>query len=819
MKLGRITTLLAIGLVFGPAEAIGGPNVLLILVDDLKPTIGAFGDEIAVTPHIDRLAERGARFERAYCNQAVCAPSRVNLMTSMRSTTSGIYGFGRDLRDAHPEVVTLPQVFGRNGYTAESVGKVFHLGHGTYGDPDSWTSPPWKESPIDYALIESTGGELTREEALFQNMSWSESGKLPRGAAWERADLEDDVYADGRIATEAIRRLRAHGPNDPPFFLAVGFTKPHLPFNAPEKYWAMYDPAELPMPETVEWPAGAPDVALKKNRGEMGAYEPVPGGRDPLDEELARTLIHGYYASVSYADSQIGRVLDELDSLGLADDTIVVLWGDHGFHLGDHNFWTKHTNYEQANRIPIVFAGPGIAPSAPETFAETVDIMPTLIDLAGLPDASVTQPTDGVSLSTALYSPSMKVREFARHDYKKGQWIGRAVRTPRYRLVEWRHDGTERTQFELYDFEADPLETRNIATERADLVERLTPLAYAPAPTLTSPDRDRAPVPLFADPNFHGSCDPEVVWNQALGEWFIYYTARRALAPDGRTPAGTPIGVASSPDWREWTFRGYCAFDGRDDQPTASSTYWAPAVVAQGDQLHMFVTYKPQATGFWGGDGEGIRHYVAESSAPTEWRYIDTPIRGKDAIDAGIIKIDESWRMFYRDRPNARGMTSFVASSQDLRHWVRHGLAAGDIADEHVTGHHYHEAQFPFRWKNAYWLFTDPSGPGLAAFQSDDAATWHFVNDFMTDRGTHPTDSNAARHPSVAIVDGRAFAFYHCEPDRPEGPYSRVPIEKRKTFLQVTELVHVNGTLRAVRPESTRLPSAARLRHGPDRRD
>ena len=783
------------------------PNVLLVLIDDLKPSIGAFGDETARTPNIDRLAEAGARFDRAYCNQAVCAPSRIHLMTGMRSTTSGIFGLSRDLRALHPNVVTLPQVFRANGYTAESIGKVFHVGHGSRGDRVSWSSTPWHESPIDYALIESTGGTLTREEALFSNWSEGDPWRLPKGAAWERADLEDDVYADGRIAIEASRRLEDYASTDGPFFLAVGFTNPHLPFAAPEKYWDMYDRDSLPLPRTTSPPDGAPRFAGKSRRGEIGNYTPIPGGNEPFDEELTRTLIHGYYASVSYVDAQIGVVLDALEGSGLADETVVVLWGDHGFHLGDLGLWTKHTNYEQANRIPLIIAGPGVEPSEPRSFAETVDVFPTLIDLADLPVVEVAQPIDGVSLVEAIGGQDAMVRQFARHDYRRGGHEGRAIRTPEHRLVEWTPmDGRPSgTVYELYDMVADPHETKNIAAEQPSIVSRLADHLRA--------ERDaEMPKPLFADPNHHGSCDPEVVWNPATQQWLAFYTARRALAQDGNTPAGTPIGVAASSDWREWEFLGYCSFDGEDNQPDAARTYWAPGVVADGDELRMFVTYKPQATGFWGGRGEGIRHYVADASDPLSWRLVNLAIEGEDAIDAGLLKVGDEWLMLYRDKPRARGRTTFLARSRDLISWRREGLALGEVNDPDVNGHTYHEAQFPFKWRGQYWLLTDPSGPGLSAFSSEDGATWTFVNDFLVDRGAHATDSNAGRHPSVVVIDDRAFLFYHVEPDRPEGPYQNVPIQRRRTYLQACELAVVDGKLVAMRNTATRAPSPRALK-------
>ncbi len=460
------------------------PNVLLILVDDLKPTLGCYGDPHAKTPNLDALAARGVRFDHAYCNQAVCAPSRFNLMLGSHSTRSGLYGLASQLRELWPRAVTLPQHFARHGgYRTESVGKVFHVGHGNEGDPGSFTVPPHHEKVIEYVDPASTGGgRLTREEALFTNQRLGEIRSLPRGMAWESPDVDDEAYADGRVATEAVVRLRGAKQrleaDGTPFFLAVGFVRPHLPFSAPKKYWDLHDPATLPQARTDSPPAGAPVVADKKG-GEIAAYEPVPedtpGGAFP--EDLRRRLVHGYYASSSYVDAQIGRVIAALDELGLDESTIVALWGDHGFHLGDHGYWTKHTNYEEATRIPLILVAPGVTRAGTGTRwpVSTVDLFPTLAELAGLPAPQGPQPIDGVSVAPLLKGlPDEQLhREMAQHPrhafhaFPRGSIVGRAIRTESHRLVEWKEPGAApaTAEIELYDYESDPFESRNLAED------------------------------------------------------------------------------------------------------------------------------------------------------------------------------------------------------------------------------------------------------------------------------------------------------------------------------------------------------------------
>lgn len=472
-----VAATLCVALAVTTTHAAEKPNVLLILVDDLKPTLGCYGDPVAKSPNIDRLAKRGMQFDLAYCNQAVCAPSRFTLMLGAHSTSTGLYGLGSQLRQRIPDAVTMPQFFARHGYRTESLGKVFHIGHGNNGDPASFSVEHFHDKVIEYADPASTdGGKLTREEAYFTNQQLGRIRELPRGAAFESPDVADDAYADGRVAAETVKRLSAAGKRrdaeGTPFFIVTGFARPHLPFSAPKKYWDLYDPAKLLMPAIDKLPVDAPAVAGKTN-GELANYKPVPAN-GVVDEALGRQLTHGYYASVSYVDAQIGKVLDELDRLKLADSTLVVLWGDHGFHLGDHGYWTKHTNYEQATRIPLLIAGPGAKPGATRQLAESVDVYPTLAELAGLPAPAGPQPIDGKSLVPVLRDPLARVRDHAYHVYPNRK-LGRAIRTERYRLVEWRNadDAAESAELELYDYQADPNETRNIAAKEPETVAKL----------------------------------------------------------------------------------------------------------------------------------------------------------------------------------------------------------------------------------------------------------------------------------------------------------------------------------------------------------
>ena len=448
-------------LLSGHAQAEGDqpqtrPKVVLICVDDLKPLMGCYGNAIAQTPNIDRLAQQGVLFQSAYCNQAVCSPSRNALLVGRRPQTLGIYDLATNFRRSAPDAITLPQNFQKHGYHTQALGKIFHVGHGNDEDAASWSEPHWCPKAAQHQLAESQSDKR-------------QSNNGPRGTATESADVADEIYGDGQIAAEAISRIQqATEKPDEPFFIAVGFLKPHLPFVAPKKYWDLYDPATLPMPEVNASPKNAPSYAPQFG-GELRQYSDMPQ-QGAVSSEDTRRLIHGYYAATSYADAQIGKVLDSLDSSRARDNTIVVLWGDHGWHLGDHGMWCKHTNYEQAARIPLIISAPGCAAGqTTQSLVETVDIYPTLCELAGL---ETPNGLGGKSFAALLKAPDTRIRESIIHVYPRGNRLGRAIRTERYRMVEWKvpDASIETAEHELYDYETDPLETENIAGQQLEVL-------------------------------------------------------------------------------------------------------------------------------------------------------------------------------------------------------------------------------------------------------------------------------------------------------------------------------------------------------------
>ena len=454
------------------------PNVLFISVDDLRPSLGCYGDERAVTPRIDALAARGLLFERAYCQMAVCQPSRAAVLSGLRPETTGVMDLGSDYRERLPDLVALPQLFKNAGYTTLALGKVHH-GGGELDDARSWSSPPWRPARWQrHYGMQSTRDELARLQAEAAASNDPIESRRVRFFAWEAPDVADDELGDGLIAAEAVRLLEKH--RDEPLFLAVGFLKPHLPFVAPKRYWDLYPEGSMGRDPRVEPPVGAPDFALL-NSLELRAYWNVPD-EGPIDDATIENLVRGYYACTSFVDAQVGKLLDALERFELDDDTIVVLWGDHGWHLGDLGIWGKHTNYELATRSPLIVhvPGRGTPGSRSRALVELVDLYPTLAELCGL--AAPTN-LEATSFAPLLDDPARAWKRGAFHLYPRGvpgvgSVTGRAVRTDRFRLVEWTGDDSDFLVRELYDFEGAG-ETANVAgspelaEEEAELVELL----------------------------------------------------------------------------------------------------------------------------------------------------------------------------------------------------------------------------------------------------------------------------------------------------------------------------------------------------------
>jgi arylsulfatase A-like enzyme len=481
------------------------PNVLFIAVDDLRPELGCYGNAVVKSPHIDRLAARGMVFTRAYCQQAVCSPSRTAILTGLRPDITRVWDLDTHFRTAQPDCITLPQHFKANGYHCAALGKVYHKG---FEDGRSWSEPHWYPigRAVDTDSVDWTKQLVTRHDVNVEEYAHplkagtapanERKGKSPKkGPAFEVSPKSDDELPDGATAREAVRRLRQLKDRREPFFLAVGFLKPHLPFVAPKKYWDLYDPAAIPAPAIDHLPAGAPEFA-GHNNSELHNYPGVPEG-EPIPADFARTLRHGYYACVSYTDAQIGRLLDALDAEGLADDTIIVLWGDHGWQLGDHGLWHKHTNFELATRAPLLISVPKAATAGRSCPApvEFVDVYPTLAELCGLPAPSGVA---GASLKPFIDDPAAPAAKVAISQYPRslgkgaGSVMGYSIRDDRWRLTLWRErNGTKIVATELYDEQNDPAETVSLhdRPEHRGVIESLSKHLPPPIPAVAGTKR------------------------------------------------------------------------------------------------------------------------------------------------------------------------------------------------------------------------------------------------------------------------------------------------------------------------------------------
>ena len=440
-------------------------NVLFIGVDDLRVELGCYGAEHVQTPHIDSLAARGLLFERAYCQQAVCAPSRISLLTGMRPDSTGIFDLEHPLNRNLPDAMSMPRFFKEQGYRTISLGKIYHHPEDdkAYWDVMDRCSKPGYAAPEMAAQMEAK-----RKEARKRGLDPNARRHFMKGPAWENVDVGDDTYTDGAIAVRAIEQLRQSG--DQPFFLAVGFIKPHLPFVAPRRYWNLYDPNEIAIPPRTP-PRDAPKLATT-SWGELRAYDGIPSEGN-LSDEQTRTLIHGYRACVSYVDAQIGRLMAEVDRLGLTDNTLVVLWGDHGWKLGEYGDWCKHTNFELDTHVPLIFSGPGVPiGERSKALVEYIDLYPTLANWCGL---TTPEACEGKSLLPLFANPSLPGRSVAMSQYPRGKTMGYSIRSERWRYTHWQRRDGKVIAKELYDHLESDVSFENVADrpDNTEIVERL----------------------------------------------------------------------------------------------------------------------------------------------------------------------------------------------------------------------------------------------------------------------------------------------------------------------------------------------------------
>ncbi len=471
-KLPLPRLLLASGLLAGLAATAAEParpNVLFISIDDLRNELGCYGAPQVVTPNLDRLAAEGVRFDNVYCQVPTCGASRASLMTGILPRPDRFRIARTWAREDAPDAATLPQVFREAGYTTLSNGKVFHFADDTADR--SWSEKPWNPA-------------ISHSHSLDPATTAGKSGD-ERGRFWEAPEVPDNAYKDGQTAERTIADLRRLKEAGRPFFLACGFLRPHLPFYAPKRYWDLYSAEAITLAGNRARPVGAP--AGLRGSNEFRSYD--FGGVHPDSDEFHRRMRHGYYASTSYVDKLVGDILAELGRLGLAENTIVVVWGDHGWHLGEHDFWGKHNTLRNGIRVPLLVRAPGARQGgAAGGLVELIDVFPTLCELAGLPVPATVQ---GRGFARLLREPSAEFRESAYARYGSGE----AVMTEHFGYTRY-DDGGEM----LYDWRTDPEEDRNVAGDpayaetlarhRALLAARQTEAAAANVPPPRRPAGD-----------------------------------------------------------------------------------------------------------------------------------------------------------------------------------------------------------------------------------------------------------------------------------------------------------------------------------------
>lgn len=489
------------GLVF--AQQRQKPNVIFISIDDLRPELSSYGNTVIKTPNFDRLSKMGVTFTNAYCQVGVCAPSRASALTGLRPDSNKVLVLGQEFRKLLPDVVTIPQQFKKAGYHTVSIGKIFH---NKMPDSVSFDEPDLR--PAEYrtaAMVDRDAesfyydDEIKKEHAAVRLKRLAANPKA-YGGGWgygrslEVANSKDDDLYDGAQTTLAIKTIDRIKKKKEPFFLALGYYRPHLPFVAPKKYWDMYDPMKIPMADNDYMPYNSPSMASYNNYELRGCYD-LEWVKDPatfrMPDSTARALKHGYYASVTYIDALLGRLLDYLEKEKLIDNTIIVLWGDHGWKLGEHNSWGKFTNFVNDTRIPLIAYAPGIKNKGLKTdeLVEAIDMYPTLCDLAGIETPNYLQ---GTSFKKLMNEKDVKWKgaafnQFVRRpgqsiDGDKNHYMGYSMVTKDYHYVEWYYFDWQKKLLgelvanELYDLKKDPKENHNIAIypENKTLVESLS---------------------------------------------------------------------------------------------------------------------------------------------------------------------------------------------------------------------------------------------------------------------------------------------------------------------------------------------------------
>ena len=431
-------------------------NILFISVDDFRPKINSYGESQMITPNIDKLASEGLQFNNAFTNIAVCGASRASIMTGIRPSQKRFNDYTSRASKDTPNAISLNQLFMENGYETISYGKIYHYPNDT---GEYWSDNDGGAHQADY--------QDPKAQERKRNGESGEHGR--KGPAFEYPEVDDYAYNDGKVTQRALDKMKALKAEDKPFFMAVGYVSPHLPFIQPKKYWDLYDHNEVPLADNPYQPENSPYIAMhaQHDNAELrNMYLDIPS-KGLLSDEMSRNLVHGYYASVSYMDALIGDLIDGLDAMGLRDNTTIILWSDHGFFLGEHGFWCKHSTFYEAIKIPFIISSPGFAKNqTTDSFTELVDVYPTLCELTGITPPGYIH---GESLTTVMENPSVNLKDEIYTRYKQGE----AVVDKNYSYTEF-FQGEQYLGNMLYDLNVDLKQNTDISkrAENAALVDK-----------------------------------------------------------------------------------------------------------------------------------------------------------------------------------------------------------------------------------------------------------------------------------------------------------------------------------------------------------
>jgi iduronate 2-sulfatase len=478
------------------------PNVLFVSIDDLRPALSMYGDKIAITPHLDQFAGEGMTFRQTFCQAAVCAPSRASLMTGLRPDSTRVWHLGDQFRKINPDAVTMPQYFSNFGYHTVNIGKIFHNympDSISWDEPDlrpaRYLKPDWlgRDGETFYISEEIIKSQEVKRDSLLKLKPIRYADGWNTGPAWEKADVHDTLYYDGAQTELTKKVLTRLSEMNEPFYMGLGYFRPHLPFAVPKKYWDLYDPQKIPLASNPEIPNGSP-IHTMNSMYELRHYDGFghighPTSSYKMSEDTARVLKHGYYASVSYIDVLFGDLMQHLKELGIYENTIIIVWGDHGWKLGDHNSWGKMTNYNIDLKVPMIIRYPGQKKRGVQTFAitELIDMFPSLCELAGL---EVPDYVQGSSFVPLLDNPDRSWKGAAFSQFHRrpritpdgGRYMGYSINTDKYHYIEWfiwdHISGTKKglVSAELFDRMKDPTEKKNVVNEtsNAEIVKDLS---------------------------------------------------------------------------------------------------------------------------------------------------------------------------------------------------------------------------------------------------------------------------------------------------------------------------------------------------------